>query len=261
MQAASPACSRISRERGLSAEVSIRSGRGPAPPRGGCAGHLFAVHPRHLMVEDHEAVRVPFHLSLPEFGQDLRRVAEQRGRNAHRVSWSCRIVRFVTLSSTVRTRRRARFADREPRPPGVGGRLQRDPEPEGRAAPRLAVDVDAAPHELRQLPADREPQPGPAVLAGRGGVRLHEGEKSRSFCGGVRPIPVSRTEKRISPLSSQATWMLTSPCSVNLRALLTRLMSICRIRSGSPWASRGLPGGRGRSARSLCPAPCGRTSR
>ena len=55
-----------------------------------------------------------------------------------------------------------------------GADLQPDREEEGAAHPGLAFEPDAPAHQLDQPPADGQPQPGAAVLAGRGRVGLHE---------------------------------------------------------------------------------------
>ena len=55
------------------------------------------------------------------------------------------------------------------------------------------------------------------------------------------PVPVSRTANfslTLSPASSIATDTITSPRSVNLMALLTRLIRIWPRRSGSPPVGR-----------------------
>ena len=49
----------------------------------------------------------------------------------------------------------------------VGRHFERNREPERRALARHALHADRAPHELDELLADREPEPGPAVTARR----------------------------------------------------------------------------------------------
>ena len=61
------------------------------------------------------------------------------------------------------------------------------------------------------------------------------------------PMPVSRTEKRSVTRSSAETSVRTvtttiSPLSVNLTALVQRLMSTCSSRSGSPTSRAGTSG-------------------
>src|SRR5262245_17374811 len=60
---------------------------------------------------------------------------------------------------------------------------------------------------------------------------------SNSFacCSAVMPMPVSTTASSIPlpPLATLRACSLTSPCLVNLQALLSRLSSICRSRMGS----------------------------
>src|SRR5439155_2380610 len=62
--------------------------------------------------------------------------------------------------------------------------------------------------------------------------------KNRSPTSGATPIPVSVTEKRTKAssvvCSTSAACTTTSPHSVNLTALPTRLVRICRRRPGSP---------------------------
>ncbi len=65
-----------------------------------------------------------------------------------------------------------------------------------------------------------------------------KGWNNPSICADVRPMPVSATqnERRGSadPASLQRTRIRTPPESVNLIALPTRLVRICRRRVGSP---------------------------
>ena len=60
---------------------------------------------------------------------------------------------------------------------------------------------------------------------------------SNSFacCSGVMPMPVSATASSIQsrPSATLRTRSATSPCLVNLQALLNRLSRICRSRMGS----------------------------
>ena len=63
---------------------------------------------------------------------------------------------------------------------------------------------------------------------------------------GAMPMPVSRTANRSVTASAASETRLTvtaiSPCSVNLTALPTRLVSICRSRPGSPRSDAGTSG-------------------
>jgi hypothetical protein len=52
--------------------------------------------------------------------------------------------------------------------------LSRHPDRKRRTPPRLALDLDRAAHHLAEALGDREPEAGPAVVAGRRGVRLGE---------------------------------------------------------------------------------------
>src|SRR5208282_3509766 len=72
--------------------------------------------------------------------------------------------------------KRARHAARCRRLGGVRlGAGEPRGEPEARAAAELALDADLAAHELRELPCDREPEPGAAVFPRERGVDLAEG--------------------------------------------------------------------------------------
>src|SRR5262249_4453886 len=69
---------------------------------------------------------------------------------------------------------------------------------------------------------------------------------SLACCSAVMPMPVSETQNstKLLPLLTLRAASLTSPCLVNLKALLNRLSSICRSRMGStvngPRFSRGI---------------------
>ena len=87
------------------------------------------------------------------------------------------------------------------------------------------------------LAMDR-PRPVPPCLLVVEGSACTNGLNSCSSTGAGIPMPLSRTVKRmIAPLSSsdfRITCTSTSPSSVNLMALPTRLVSIWRNRPGSP---------------------------
>ena len=121
-----------------------------APPRGACRSRSRAA-PR----------------SRSRSGRDApRRRAAPRGSS-----------RLVALSSTTSTRSPV-SRSAAPSAAADGGRLpsgQRQLEPEGAAARRLAVQADLAAHHLHQLPADGQTQPGAAVPPGGRGVGLGEG--------------------------------------------------------------------------------------
>ncbi|MPN02098.1 hypothetical protein SDC9_149311 [bioreactor metagenome] len=65
-----------------------------------------------------------------------------------------------------------------------------------------------------------------------------KGRNRRSSCSGARPMPVSvtskRTCRRLLSRESRRALNMTLPRSVNLMALLPRLINICPRRSGSP---------------------------
>src|SRR5262249_12851151 len=128
-----------------------------------------------------------------------------------------------------------------------------------------------------QTRRDGQPQPGPAVLPGRRGIGLREGledqllllggdsdarvahlkrqggretgrQRDRRSPGGSRPCrPTSLSPRLLVSLSSEPganeTETTTSPRSVNLIALPTRLTMICRSRPGSPISASGTSDG------------------
>ena len=94
---------------------------------------------------------------------------------------------------------------------------------------------------------DRQAQPGAAVAARRRGVGLHERtEDLRLLAPRGMPMPVSDTAKRQRAprprAGSTPTSTDTSPRSVNLMALPTRLISTWRRRPGSPTSASGTSG-------------------
>ena len=151
--------------------------------------------------------------------------------------------RLVALSSTTRTRQAASRSGGAAAPAGPASRQA---EPRGeveRAAPaRLALDPDPAAHQRDQPRRDGQAQAGAAVLPRRRAVGLREGLEDRlPACRRGMPMPVSRTREVQARPSSVAVVGLdsrrrttTSPCSVNLMALPTRLTRTCRSRPGSP---------------------------
>ena len=162
---------------------------------------------------------------------------------------STRAASEVELSSTTRAERPCAHLEAfgggpRPRP---GAPVQADGEVEGAPLAGLALDPDAAAHQLDQAGGDREAEAGPAVVAGRRAVGLGErledaARASRAGCrcrcrrrrGGVRP-----PRRRPSPGSTCTT---TSPRSVNLMALPTRLTTTWRSRPASPSRASGTPG-------------------
>jgi hypothetical protein len=124
------------------------------------------------------------------------------------------------------------------------------------AAGRLAADRDVAIHQLHDVLADAQPKAGAAIAACGGTVGLGEGLENAVLLGcahadaGVADGKVQRHLVLVFP--SSRTLSVTSPESVNLTALPTRLFSTCPRRSGSPisWA-----GPRCR-CRTAVPVPC-----
>ena len=96
-------------------------------------------------------------------------------------------------------------------------------------APSSLTDADLAAHQLDEALGDREPEAGAAEAPRRRRVRLGERLEERVGLSAAMPMPVSRTAKRSVALASDSsispTVTVTSPRSVNLTALPSRLVS------------------------------------
>src|SRR5512135_3618403 len=96
--------------------------------------------------------------------------------------------RFISLSSTNRI-----FAISHPRKIGTAAQLSRSPhlyfcraalpgrqlDDEGRTFPHLARHCDVSAHHVAKAATDSESQPGSAIAAGGGGIRL--GKVAKQF--------------------------------------------------------------------------------
>ena len=91
-----------------------------------------------------------------------------------------------------------------------------------------------------------KPRPVPPYLRVVELSPCSKGLKMAACLDSGTPMPVSRTEKRTvdedSPMDSRLTVTVTSPRSVNLTALPTRLSRIWRKRLASPNSSAGTCG-------------------
>ena len=132
--------------------------------------------------------------------------------------------------------------------------------------PSSLSHADRPAHQLDELAADREAESGAAVAARRAAVGLGEavedrrlalGRRCRCRCRARRGGPVRASASRSRTLAS----ITTSPRSVNLTALPTRLVSTWRRRPGSPThVLREVGRRRCRRARALSAARCGASS-
>ncbi|MNC86319.1 hypothetical protein D3C83_19710 [compost metagenome] len=90
------------------------------------------------------------------------------------------------------------------------------------------------------------PSPVPPYLRVIEPSAWENGWNIRADCSGVMPMPVSRMENSSLIISAwrsaTATFTCTSPCSVNLTELLTRLVRTWPTRRGSPTSRRGTSG-------------------
>ena len=150
---------------------------GPPPPI--ARATLEAVEAGHVVVEQDEVVRPPLGRaargSAP--GPPAPPVAVS-ARMRHDASRRSRISRLVALSSTIRTSRPSRSRCRRPRrgcarPAAVTSNQNVLPSPE------RALDADPPAHQLHQLAADGQAEPGAAVAAGGRAVGLREGLEER----------------------------------------------------------------------------------
>ena len=107
----------------------------------------------------------------------------------------------------------------------------------------------------RQMDRPRPVPPNRRVVEASACVNASNNTSSLSA---AMPMPVSRTSKRTvasaSPSSTRLTDTATSPLSVNLMALPTRLVRTCRSRPGSPRSADGTSAST--SAVSSSPLPC-----
>ena len=208
----------------------VNSTRGSAGrPRCDAPRQLDAVHLRHLHVEDREVEGA----RRLEPAQRLRRRPRVAQAMPHCAGCSARMRRLVALSSTTSMRLSASAGCTPPksrRARGQRRRPARATRTERRAAARPSLSTHIAAHQLDQPLADRQTEPGAAVCAScrrRPGERLEE--PRRPWAG--MPMPVSRTAKqpaRRPRRRGRSTVSTTSPASVNLTALPSRLTSTCR---------------------------------
>ncbi len=109
----------------------------------------------------------------------------------------------------------------------------------GAAVAHVALHPDPAAHHLHQSRGDGQAQPGAAELARRGAVRLRESLEDelllfRRRCRCRCRVTTKCSWSSSGVLESTAILSPTSPRSVNLMALPTRLTRIWRRRLGSP---------------------------
>ncbi len=101
--------------------------------------------------------------------------------------------------------------------------------------PGSLVTVTSPPIMRASLRVMARPRPVPPYCRAVDESACVNSSKSLACCSGVMPMPVSATAISIQlrPSTTLLTRSLTSPCLVNLHALLRRLSSICRSRMGS----------------------------
>jgi hypothetical protein len=137
---------------------------------------------------------------------------------------------------------RARAAQRAAHVLDVAGRLEeRHAEPEHRTLAELGAHADLAVHQLDQALADDQPRPVPPCNRVVDASACENGWNSLAAASGAMPMPLSLTTNMISLCVRVSlrlpTWTMTAPRGVNLIALLTRFVSTCRSRTGSPRTS------------------------
>src|SRR5882724_3438802 len=118
---------------------------------------------------------------------------------------------------------------------------------QGEPLPGSLVTVTSPPIIRTSLRVMARPRPVPPYCRAVEESAWVNSSNSLACCAGVIPMPVSATANSIQlrPLTTFLTCSVTSPCLVNLQALLNRLSRICRSRMGSTiswprfaWASR-----------------------
>ena len=204
---------------------------------------LGAVHARHLHVDQRQLERPPFARRDAQPLQCPQAVGRAFDRKPHALAWCIRIWRLVALSST--TSRRAPSSSRgcaaRRAATGSSTRLKRNTEPRPGA---LLTSMRAA-HHLDQLLRDREAEAGAAVAARCRAVGLREGLEQ---AGALRladadaGVAHGEQQRRRAAPDRRCTSIATSPRSVNLMALPSRLISTWRSRCGSPRTAAGRSG-------------------
>ncbi len=198
----------------------------------------------------------------------------QRGlpRRRPRRAGSRQDVEHAGEELAVRLRCRPRPGCARRRPRGRRPRRRRRSSAPGSCRSNLAVNqkVDPAPgslstpispaHQLDQALGDGQAEAGAAEAAGRGGVGLRErleqrvGLLRRECRCRCRAPRTAASPRRPTPRPARRV-TATSPRSVNLTALPSRLMSTWRSRPGSPRSADGTSGST--SAVSSRPLACG----
>ena len=134
----------------------------------------------------------------------------------------------------------ARLASIRVGPLQVSRGIKAGREMEAASLSGLAVHPQLAVHQLDQARGDGQAESGPSELAGGRSVGLRESlEDQRLFVlgdadAGVPNVEAQRESAPPVDGSSSAADTATSPASVNLMALPTRLVMICPTRTGSP---------------------------
>ena len=226
--------------------------RGIAP---GCClmllGHVEAVHVRHVGVEQHQAETArpcggPFAAAARAAAPLSTTMGRIRQLQEHLVE-DAAVGGVVVHDQHRQPVQPSRLGSGRLRPWPAAARSKRRGEVERAALARLALDPDPAAHQLDQLRA-RSPGPGRCRRICRvvePSAWAKASKIARLLVGGM-PMPVSRTVKCsrtvvagvVAPRVCDAR-RRPRRCSVNLMALPTRLMRICRSRPGSPTQSVG----------------------
>src|SRR5262249_14191744 len=143
------------------------------------------------------------------------------------------------VASSSMTRTRSAVGERRPSAPvelftcesGLAGRRSVKTEP----LPSSLVTVTSPPIRRASLRVMAKPRPVPPYCREVEESACVNSSNNLACCSGVIPMPVSATAISIQsrPSTTLLTRSLTSPCWVNLQALLNRLSRICRSRMGS----------------------------
>ena len=210
-------------------------------------GQVEAVDLGHVGVDQHQRNGRPAAARLAQQRQRLGRPdGVARGRMLPVAEHLGEDRRLVALSSTTSTGRPCSSIERR-RALGDARRLRPSCRPSPKRAvkwnvlprPTLALDPDPPAHQLDQPRRDGQPQARAAEAPRGRGVGLLEGlEDARPACRRGMPMPVSRTAKcsvdavavGAAGSACRSTSSTTSPRSVNLIALPTRLTTTCRSR-------------------------------
>ena len=132
---------------------------------------LHAGHPRHVMIHDGDLERSLEHRGFDQLGERAVSRGSRRYLNAPRDELT---LEDLSIDRVVVDDETAKPGDSMLGCAALGGGFEGQLEPEAAAFALYAGEANRTAHQERQSPADGEPQPCAAKLAGGRGVGLNE---------------------------------------------------------------------------------------